>query len=107
MCCQGLGDSITYNFGKTVLHFEYPLTVDGPQELLWAVGTSNTLTLSGHEPTARGGVSVDLRTATSAKTYSTKKQVALILHGGDYTRTPHHNLRSTGYFLRDCLRVQG
>jgi len=77
------GSSITQAGGRTVLQFDWALPeASGPVELLWAAGSSNTLSPSGHEQQMRGGTSLDLRSGASETSIDSKKRAALIIHGG-------------------------
>lgn len=73
--------TITQIGGQTVLHISSWDVSGRPEQLLWAVGTSSTLSASGHEVTLRGGMSIDFDSGEVESSVQNKKRVALIIHG--------------------------
>lgn len=76
------GTNIAQADGKTVLTVPSWPAGSGAQELLWAVGSSNALSVAGHEMNLRGGMSIDFQTGNSETSINQDKRIALIIHGG-------------------------
>lgn len=74
------GSNIVQIDGKTVLTTSWP-TGAGAQQLLWAVGLSNTLSVVGHGGSLRGGMLIDFATGDTKSSVNHKKHIAMIIHG--------------------------